>query len=85
MYDEGERSPVIIFLTDGEATGGVTDDRQILANVVNANEGMFTMFYQSNWFAFKQYSLEENNKHHLFEIFFTTMNKIVLFSFQVLW
>lgn len=33
------RSPVVVFLTDGEATNGVTNQEQILKNVQAVNEG----------------------------------------------
>ncbi|KAL3853654.1 hypothetical protein ACJMK2_017184 [Sinanodonta woodiana] len=41
---EGERSPLILFLTDGEATAGVRNKDEILANVRRANEGEISIF-----------------------------------------
>ncbi|KAL4227174.1 Inter-alpha-trypsin inhibitor heavy chain [Mactra antiquata] len=63
--EEGERSPVIIFLTDGEATGGVTDNKQILKNVVKANEGELPIFSlafgsDADWNLVKTMSLQNN-------------------------
>ena len=36
---EGERSPTVVFLTDGHPTSGEQNDMQILKNIDNANEG----------------------------------------------
>lgn len=36
---EGERSPIILFLTDGHASYGVENDHEILKNIEKANEG----------------------------------------------
>jgi Mg-chelatase subunit ChlD len=37
---EDERSPVIVFLTDGQPTGGETNPNSILRNIDVGNEGM---------------------------------------------
>jgi Mg-chelatase subunit ChlD len=36
---EGERSPIVVFLTDGHPTSGVQNDQQILQNINRDNEG----------------------------------------------
>ncbi|XP_060559995.1 inter-alpha-trypsin inhibitor heavy chain H4-like [Ruditapes philippinarum] len=38
---EDERSPVIVFLTDGQPTGGETNPNSILRNIDVGNEGMY--------------------------------------------
>ncbi|XP_045166392.2 inter-alpha-trypsin inhibitor heavy chain H3-like [Mercenaria mercenaria] len=41
---EGERSPVVVFLTDGHPTSGVQNDQKILQNIDRANEGEIPIF-----------------------------------------
>lgn len=42
--DTSERSQVVFFLTDGEATSGVTDNNRILENVRNSNSKAFPVY-----------------------------------------
>lgn len=42
--DTNERSQVVFFLTDGEATSGVTDNSRILENVRNSNSKAFPVY-----------------------------------------
>ncbi|XP_060566448.1 inter-alpha-trypsin inhibitor heavy chain H3-like [Ruditapes philippinarum] len=41
---EGERSPIVVFLTDGHPTSGVQNDQQILQNINRDNEGEIPIF-----------------------------------------
>ncbi|XP_045167329.2 inter-alpha-trypsin inhibitor heavy chain H3-like [Mercenaria mercenaria] len=41
---EGERSPVVVFLTDGHPSSGVQNPLQILRNIDSANEGEIPIF-----------------------------------------
>ncbi|XP_045166399.2 inter-alpha-trypsin inhibitor heavy chain H3-like [Mercenaria mercenaria] len=41
---EGERSPVIVFQTDGQPTVGVRSDKRILSNIIFANEEHIPIF-----------------------------------------
>uniref|UniRef100_K1PXQ1 Inter-alpha-trypsin inhibitor heavy chain H3 n=1 Tax=Magallana gigas TaxID=29159 RepID=K1PXQ1_MAGGI len=42
--DINERSQVVFFLTDGEATSGITDNSRILENIRNANSKAFPVY-----------------------------------------
>ena len=41
---EEERVPMMFFLTDGEATAGVQDSKQIVADVSRKNEGVVNVY-----------------------------------------
>lgn len=42
--NQGDRAPVLIFLTDGHATSGETRPDMILSNVLTSNEGAIPIF-----------------------------------------
>jgi Ca-activated chloride channel family protein len=44
MFDDAKRPRMIVFLTDGEATVGVTDMNKILKNISDADTSMTRMF-----------------------------------------
>ena len=65
LTTQKERLPMVVFLTDGLPTAGVTDPKQIIENVTNANKSNARLFvfgvgYDVNTFLLDK--LAENNR-----------------------